>query len=79
MITIKKKYYTAHLYLHSPHFLTLLHRCQDMLVERLTAALEREAATLKTLQEAKQEETELAQALKERARLQEEELLHLGK
>lgn len=47
-------------------------------MERLTGALEREEATLKTLQEAKREEAELAQALKERARLQEEELLHLG-
>ncbi|XP_050700581.1 coiled-coil domain-containing protein 40-like isoform X2 [Eriocheir sinensis] len=50
---------------------------QDMLVERLTGALEREQATLTTLDEAKREEAELARALKERARLQEEELLHL--
>lgn len=51
---------------------------QDMLVERLTASLERESATFRTLQEARREEMELAHALMERARLQEEELLHLG-
>ncbi|MPC14820.1 Coiled-coil domain-containing protein 40 [Portunus trituberculatus] len=50
---------------------------QDLLVERLTAALERETTTIRTLQEAKREEMELAHALRERARLQEEELLHL--
>ncbi|XP_063865532.1 coiled-coil domain-containing protein 40-like isoform X2 [Scylla paramamosain] len=50
---------------------------QDLLVERLTAALERETTTMRTLQEARREEMELAHALKERARMQEEELLHL--
>lgn len=47
-------------------------------MERLTAALEREKVTLKTLREAIQEEKEVTKALDARARLQQEELEQLG-
>ncbi|XP_047499487.1 coiled-coil domain-containing protein 40-like [Penaeus chinensis] len=50
---------------------------QDLFVERLTAALEREKVTLKTLREAIQEEKEVTKALDARARLQQEELEQL--
>ncbi|XP_071542650.1 coiled-coil domain-containing protein 40 [Panulirus ornatus] len=50
---------------------------QDMYVERLTAALERESSTMTALNSAIVEEQERTEALHDRARLQQEELTQL--
>ncbi|KAK8733649.1 hypothetical protein OTU49_006407 [Cherax quadricarinatus] len=50
---------------------------QDMLVERLRTALERERATLTALHTSIQEERELTQASQARARIQHDELMQL--